>query len=112
MPDRREGVAVLLGLADHRLVPGGTVIELHGGGIEAAELLEPLAPGRAVEPRDRQSRLHPQAGAGLDSQGQVVEARVLERLGNRPGPGFAELVDGGDRPAIGREYDLMNGDVS
>ena len=112
VPDRREGVAVLLGLADHRLVPGGTVVELHGRGIEAAELLEPLAPGRTVEPRDRQARLHPQAGPGLDSQRQVVEARVLERLGNGPGAGFAELVDGGDRPAIGREYDLMNSDVS
>ena len=109
MPEGREGVAVLLGLADHRLVPGGIVIGLHGGGIEAAELLEPLAPGRAVEPRDRQARLHPQAGPGLDSQRQVVEARVLERLGNGPGAGFAELVDGGDRPAIGRECDLMNG---
>ena len=51
VPDRREGVAVLLGLAEHRLVPCGTVIEPHGGGVEAAKLLEPLAPGRAVERR-------------------------------------------------------------
>ena len=68
-----------------------------------------LVPGRTVEPRDRQAHLHPQAGPGLDSQGQVALARVRKRLGNGPGARFAEVVDGRDRPAIGREYDLMNG---
>ena len=109
MPEGRERMAVLLGLADHRLVPGGIVIGLHGGRIEAAELLEPVAPGRGAEPRDRQAGLHPEAGPGLDSQRQVVDALVLERLGDGPGPGFAEVVDGGDRPAIGRECDVLNG---
>ena len=109
MPDRREGVAVLLGLADHRLVPGGTVIELQGGGIEPAELLEPLAPGGGVESRDRQARLHSQTSPGLNSQRQVVEALVQERFGDGPGARFAELVDGGDRPAIDRECEVMNG---
>ncbi len=102
-------MAVLLGLADHRLVPGGIVVELQGGGIELAELLEPVAPGRGVEPRDRQAGLHPVAGPGLDAQRQVVDALVRERLGDGPGPGFAEVVDGGDRPAVGREGDVMNG---
>src|SRR5262249_38409245 len=48
------------------------------------------------------------AGPGLDAQRQVVDALVRERLGDGPGPGFAEVVDGGDRPAIGRERDAMD----
>ena len=82
VPDRREGVAVLLGLADHRLVPGGIVIELHGGGIEPAELLEPLAPGRGVEPRDRQAR---------------------SPCGGPCGPRFAASGRRGSRPGAARE---------
>jgi hypothetical protein len=109
VPDRGEGVAVLLGLYDHRLVPGGIGVRLHGGGVQPAELLEPLAPGRAAEPGDGQPGLHPQPSPGLDPERQVVDAGVGKRLGNGPGAGFAELVDGGDGPAVGPEGDVTNG---
>ena len=71
MPDRREGVAALFGLADHRLVPGGIDVGLHRGGIEPAELLEPLAPGRGVEPGDRAVGFHLETRAGLDAESQA-----------------------------------------
>ena len=56
MPEYGEGVAVLFGLADHRLVPGGIDSRLHSRRIEPADLLQPQrqagVSSRAIERSD------------------------------------------------------------
>ena len=101
MPEGREGVAVLLGFADHRLVPGGIIIGLHRCRIKPAELLEPVAPAAALSSLEiarpasirrpvlasirsvKSSRLHPSAARGRARFGNRRSRRGPRATGHR-----------------------------